>query len=732
MISNIENLDLIIDNIKKKLENVNKDDIQKNIQQNILIGNQYLNNYKDILKSFNQSLNNYEDILKDFINGCELIYYYLQKYNIKDIIAPGDSPSKIIIFLKIIYPETFNFINFPLSCKESFNFEIKDYLKTNLDIVIQKIKNRSKIYNTKKEILDNEYNNKKKDIKYIEGLKKKNMILTGIDGLTFFNKADEETKKKMLFYWNYDEILYKSDFNNFDNSIWSDFDNFNNSNNSIWSSDLMNPSEKYMYDIDKEYASKFEILVNDFLDSIIFFDYIAGGRTFQDIILPLFNFDETLNNYLEIKLNNSAELRIGYLAGEKFNIAFSNINAYIAALYRQLENQIKKKQENNIKKKRELLKLLKAKKQIFMNIHYYFDKSLFILIEGESFNNRCLKKKSGYNNDDDNNNKLFSFQNCKNFIFDAILYYKSRFKDYNLDNNLLDNLSSSLLNYKLKPTTIITISALLLFLYNNYNKLYLIDNKNYIISVLCLVIYEFIIPNLDIKTQITSFIISLFAIYYKYINVSSNKFNLNSGSGYASRMPEGKRSGYASRMPEGKRSNILLELQNYIINKLTKIFNELFKIPNHSLDDLKNIIKQNKDIEISNKLYTNQINTINTFNEIDNFNIHNSKYLLAFNKIKNNIPYNLSSSINNKILSIIKKIEYNKNLINQQYKQLFDYTNVLKNVKSNEICNNINLTNNIDENTINNCLDEYNKLIKNKQKNVKKIKIIFDYLLLDK
>ena len=296
----------------------------------------------------------------------------------------------------------------------------------------------------------------------------------------------------------------------------------------------------------------------------------------------------------------------------------------------------------------------------------------------------------------------------------------------------ITKVASLLSNYKFTPNTIVTITALLLFLYNNYNNLHLIDNKNYIIGVLCLIIYKFIIPNLDIKTQITSFIIILFTIYKKYINISSNNFSLNGGSGYASRMSEGKRSGYASRMPEGKRSNILLELQNYIINKLTKIFNELFKIPNYSLDDLKNIIKQNKDIEISNKLYTNQINTINNFNEIDNFDIHNSKYLLAFNKIKNNIPYNLSSSINNKILSIIKKIEYNKNLINQQYKQLFDYTNVLKNVKSNEICNNNNLTNNIDENTINNCLDEYNKLIKNKQKNVKKIKIIFDYLLLDK
>ena len=314
--------------------------------------------------------------------------------------------------------------------------------------------------------------------------------------------------------------------------------------------------------------------------------------------------------------------------------------------------------------------------------------------------------------------------------------------------NSSSKISSLLSNYKFKPNTIITITALLLFIYNNYNKLHLIDNKNYIIGVLCLIIYEFIIPNLDIKTQITSFIISLFVIYKKYINVSSNKFSLNGGSGYASRMPEGKRSGYASRMPEGKRSNILLELQNYIINKLTKIFNELFKIPNHSLDDLKNIIKQNKDLEINNKLYTNQIYTINNLDEINNIDIHNSKYLLAFNKIKNNIPYNLSSSINNKIMSIIKKIEYNKNLINQQYKQLFDYTNVLKNIKSNEICtyysvssghtkqaakgNNINLTNNIDENTINNCLDEYKKLIKNKQKNVKKIKIIFDYLLQNK
>jgi hypothetical protein len=180
-------------------------------------------------------------------------------------------------------------------------------------------------------------------------------------------------------------------------------------------------------------------------------------------------------------------------------------------------------------------------------------------------------------------------------------------------------------------------------------------------------------------------------------------------------------------------SSIINKDIKYIIEKIIAIFTEYFEKENNTLDDFRNIIKKNLNID-------NDLNDLNNLNEVNNQNdkqqilkheeiidITNSKYLQAYNKLKNTIPYKLSSLIDNKVLSIIKKIEYNKQSIEKQSKLIFEYSNAIKNVNSNEICDNIDFNkNNINEITIHNCVTNYKKLIKDKKNNIKEIKIILD------
>jgi hypothetical protein len=174
-------------------------------------------------------------------------------------------------------------------------------------------------------------------------------------------------------------------------------------------------------------------------------------------------------------------------------------------------------------------------------------------------------------------------------------------------------------------------------------------------------------------------------------------------------------------------SSIINKDIKYIIEKIIAIFTEYFEKENNTLDDFRNIIKKNLNID----------NDLNDLNEINNqqqilkheeiIDITNSKYLQAYNKLKNTISYKLSSLIDNKVLSIIKKIEHNKQSIEKQSKLIFEYSNAIKNVNSNEICDNIDFNkNNINEITIHNCVTNYKKLIKDKKNNIKEIKIILD------
>jgi hypothetical protein len=302
-----------------------------------------------------------------------------------------------------------------------------------------------------------------------------------------------------------------------------------------------------------------------------------------------------------------------------------------------------------------------------------------------------------YNNPLINIIKNINFDNAE-YINSLTLHYAYNDLVRKLDN--YDNMKKLKSKFNLNDYTIILIAGLFYYIYNNYNNLKSNNIQNYIISNLCIIIFNFIITELDINNQIIIFINSFFILFVnKKLSGSGNSYNITNNS---------------SKMS-------LENLKNKIINKIILIFNEWIQIPNHSLDHLKIIIEKNKDIN-TNNINTNNINTNNNLINSNNIDINNSKYLETFNKIKNTIPYKLSSSFNNKVLSIIKNIEYNKYLINQQNNLFLNYTKTLKNKKSNEICNDINFTNNnINENMINNCLD--------KQNNVKEIKIIFNNLL---
>ena len=183
-------------------------------------------------------------------------------------------------------------------------------------------------------------------------------------------------------------------------------------------------------------------------------------------------------------------------------------------------------------------------------------------------------------------------------------------------------------------------------------------------------------------------------------------------------------------------ANLINKDIKYIIKKIIVIFTEYFGKENRTLDDFRNIIKKNLNID-------NDLNNINDKKQIFKENIlkhelspdeiidiTNSKYLEAYNKLKNTIPYKLSSLIDNKVISIIKKIEYNKQLIDKKSNMIFEYSNAIKNVNLNEICDNIDFDkNNINETTIDNCLTNYKKLIKEKRNNIKEIKIILDNII---
>ena len=307
----------------------------------------------------------------------------------------------------------------------------------------------------------------------------------------------------------------------------------------------------------------------------------------------------------------------------------------------------------------------------------------------------------------------------------------------NINNIKLNNIKIDNTNYNkniIKNYIALSISSSMI-LYSLVEKIaeYLYLKKkikiNSVIVILCFFFIHIINPKISIIYQIVSLMDKYF-LNNAILGHGLNDILLgNSSTDENKQLVGGSSSSSLNIIDQILSSNLINKDIKQIIKKIIAIFTEYFEKEHHTLDDLRNIIKKNLNID-------NDLNEINNQNELNNkqilkhdeiIDITNSKYLEAYNKLKNTIPYKLSSLIDNKVISIIKKIEYNKQLIDKQTKNIFEYSNAIKNVNSNKICDNIDFDkNNLNEITIDNCLTNYKKLIKEKKNNIKEIKIILD------
>ena len=255
-------------------------------------------------------------------------------------------------------------------------------------------------------------------------------------------------------------------------------------------------------------------------------------------------------------------------------------------------------------------------------------------------------------------------------------------------------------NYNLKPNTIIMLVGLISYLMYNFdiNSINLVEAEDYTVAILSLIICEIISPNESIFTTVTNFINQLFI----YIGLSTQSGGSNSNESF----------------------------KDKIINKIVINLTELINSNDQSIEHLKIIIEKNKSIKKNKLTIKSNTNTNINTNIDENIDITKSKYFEEYNKIKLNIPYKLSTNTNNKILSIITKIEKLRNQVDNQYDNIIEYTKIISGLESKKVCNiiDINGHNRITENTIHNCVNDYKKLIKKTNIKVDSLNGIFNIL----
>ena len=426
-----------------------------------------------------------------------------------------------------------------------------------------------------------------------------------------------------------------------------------------------------------------------------FVDLYTLARIFKK---PITKQDNNARSTFDVR----SSLSIGFFG--KFHIE-NMVDLLLETGYYNLEHKIEQKNENRC---------------INIDFHLY--------LESEINKHNNLR-----NNLRNNSIKINIDKIIKNSKIDTQKKYSNIKLPYYSNNPNNPTLKTYTYNYNYSNVkTYISLSIVYSLLYLLVPKIaeYLFLNKKIriysVIVILCFFLIYIINPKKSITNQIISFINSIF-------KVDKNK---QFGGSLLSKS--------SNTIDYILSSNLINKDIKYIIKKIIAIYTEYFEKENHTLDDFRNIIKKNLNIdndlnELDEQNNKQQILTSSreTFrvsfqaSEPDEIiDITNSKYLQAYNKLKNTIPYKLSPLINNKVLSIIKKIEYNKQLIVKQYNTIFEYSNAIKNVNSNEICDNINFDkNNINETTIDNCLTNYKKLIKEKRNNIKEIKIILDNII---
>ena len=303
------------------------------------------------------------------------------------------------------------------------------------------------------------------------------------------------------------------------------------------------------------------------------------------------------------------------------------------------------------------------------------NKNLLIENLQDSYSNQEINNgvKSNTNNSNSNNNNSSSNNNNSN--------------NNSNSNNNNSNSNTGVKSNSINSNTKITLLILGSYIAVNYNKLDSFEAEEYIFGLLCLLISQFIVPELEISKQVINYLEYILKYIFK-------KITLQKGG-------EGDMS-FQDKIVSSK-SKSLFNLFNKLKNKIILILEEWIKIPNRSENDLKKIIERNKN----------------------NLQIQEKK---DYNKIKTIFPEKFSIKINNKIISISNKIEKLKKEIDEEYENIIEYTKILSGLKSNKFCENYDLDG-LNKDTIHNCVTNYKKLIKNKNKKLKNIKKIFGRLL---
>jgi hypothetical protein len=308
---------------------------------------------------------------------------------------------------------------------------------------------------------------------------------------------------------------------------------------------------------------------------------------------------------------------------------------------------------------------------------------------------------------------------------DLYLDIKPKTKDPKSD-NIKQNIYTFLNKYNISSITIIMFLGIITkFIYRLFSNKPKENNKKTItrkiIEALGTILFEIIfneIKNLlTFKNIIIIFITGLFKINFVpnlfgghissgNINISKENINLSK-----------------ENINLSKEQN--KTMMNYLINLFTTIFTKLINSNNHTKENLLLIINSEfYEENISDKQYIYQIQK----DEEDEIDITNSIYYKEFNKIKQN-NINLSSNINNKILSIIKKIELIKKSIDKEYKTIIEYNNIISGLRhdsSDTFNDDINFSNkNLNYNTMSEYINNYKKLIKDENKNIKYLKTIY-------
>ena len=289
-----------------------------------------------------------------------------------------------------------------------------------------------------------------------------------------------------------------------------------------------------------------------------------------------------------------------------------------------------------------------------------------------------------------------------------------KLKDLYLDikpksDNIKQNINTFLNKYNISNITIIMFSVVIVnFIYELLKNKSKEDNKKLITKTIIIgfgtILFEIIFNNTNIYSTFRKTIDKFFTNLFKTFksNLKGGQININ---------------------PKEKQNNTDNSIMNYLINLFTTIFTKLINSNNHTKENLLLIINSEfYEENISDKQYIYQSE------EDEEIDITNSIYYKEFNKLKQN-NINLSSNINNKILSIINKIELIKKSIDKEYKTIIEYNNIISGLRYNNLNtfnDNINFSNkNLNYNTMSEYINNYKKLIKDENKNIKYFKTIY-------